>query len=318
MVTATTNQSGTGPGENGPKCGFVALCGATNAGKSTLLNHIVGAKVAIVTPKVQTTRSRMSGIAIRGSAQLIFIDTPGIFPARRRLERAMIAAAWSGLGDADIAVVIVDADRAAKSPGKMDPDTKAIVEGLKGIKVPAVLALNKIDLVRPESLLEVTRIHDMSGVFQRIFMISAATGDGVEELVDYLVDELRPGPWLYPEDQLTDVPMRVMAAEITREQAFLQLHQELPYALTVETENWEEREDGSVRVDQTILIQRESQKGMVVGKGASRIKSIGAAARTELEHLLGRKVHLFLHVKARPDWMDRPEHYREIGLDFKN
>lgn len=300
------------------RCGFVALAGATNAGKSTLLNRIVGTKIAIVTPKVQTTRRRMSGVALRGAAQLIFIDTPGIFPAKRRLERAMIAAAWSGISDADIAVVVVDADRATKSPGKMDPDTHAIVDGLKRIGGSAVLALNKVDLVKPESLLEVVRVHDASGVFTRIFMISATTGDGVDELVDHIVEQLPPGPWLYPEDQLSDVPMRVMAAEVTREQAFLQLHQELPYALTVETENWEEREDGAVRIDQIILIQRESQKGMVVGKGGGRIKSIGAAARAELEELLGRKVHLFLHVKARADWMERPEHYREMGLDFKS
>ena len=304
------------PAEGESKCGFIALSGAPNAGKSTLLNRIVGTKIAIVTPKVQTTRSRMSGIAIRGLAQLIFIDTPGIFTAKRRLERAMVAAAWSGIVDADLAVVVVDGDRAAKSPRKMDPDTADIVAGLKRVKARAVLALNKIDLVRAESLLEVTRVHDSSGVFERIFMISAATGDGVDDLVDHLEEGLRPGPWLYPEDQLTDVPMRVMAAEITREQAFLQLHQELPYALTVETETWEEREDGAVRIDQTILIQRESQKGMVVVKGGARIKSIGAAARGELEKLLGRKVHLFLHVKARPNWMERPEHYREMGLDF--
>ncbi len=304
------------PAEGESKCGIIALSGAPNAGKSTLLNRIVGTKIAIVTPKVQTTRSRMSGIAIRGPGQLIFIDTPGIFTAKRRLERAMVAAAWSGLVDADLAVVVVDGDRAAKSPGKMDPDTADIVAGLKRVKARAVLALNKIDLVQRESLLEVTRVHEASGVFDRIFMISAATGDGVDDLVDHLGEGLRPGPWLYPEDQLTDVPMRVMAAEVTREQAFLQLHQELPYALTVETEIWEEREDGAVRIDQTILIQRESQKGMVVGKSGGRIKSIGTAARGELEQLLGRKVHLFLHVKARPNWMERPEHYREMGLDF--
>jgi len=305
------------PNEKERKCGFIVLSGATNAGKSTLLNRIVGAKIAIVTPKVQTTRSRLSGILIRGSAQMIFIDTPGIFKPKRRLERAMIAAAWSGIADADLAVVVADADRAAKAPCKMDPDTRVIVEGLERIKVGAVLALNKIDLVQPQSLLEVTKIHESSGVFDRIFMISAATGDGVDEFVGYLLEGLRPGPWLYPKDQLTDVPMRVMAAEVTREQAFLQLHQELPYALTVETESWEEREDGGVRIDQSILIQRESQKGMVVGKGGRRIKSIGTAARSELEQLLDRKVHLFLHVKSRPNWMERPEHYREMGLDFK-
>ena len=300
------------------KCGFVALAGAPNAGKSTLLNLIVGTKIAIVTPKVQTTRSRMSGIAIRGDAQVIFIDTPGIFTAKRRLERAMVAAAWSGVADADVTVVLVDADRAAKSPARMDPDTAGIVEGLQRVKGRAVLALNKIDLVPRNLLLELIKVHDASGVFDRIFMISALNGDGVEDLVDFLVDNLSPGPWLYPSDQLSDVPMRVLAAEVTREQAFLQLHQELPYALTVETDSWQERDDGSVRIDQTILIRRESQKGMVVGKGGTRIKSIGAASRLALEELLGHKVHLFLHVKARSDWMDKPEHYREIGLDFKS
>ncbi|MCZ6638164.1 MAG: GTPase Era [Alphaproteobacteria bacterium] len=300
------------------KCGFVALAGAPNAGKSTLLNLIVGTKIAIVTPKVQTTRSRMSGIAIRGDAQVIFIDTPGIFTAKRRLERAMVAAAWSGVADADVTVVLVDADRAAKSPARMDPDTAGIVEGLQRVKGRAVLALNKIDLVPRNLLLELIKVHDASGVFDRIFMISALNGDGVEDMVDFLVSNLRPGPWLYPDDQLSDVPMRVMAAEVTREQAFLQLHQELPYALTVETDSWQERDDGSVRIDQTILIRRESQKGMVVGKGGTRIKSIGAASRLALEELLGHKVHLFLHVKARSDWMDKPEHYREIGLDFKS
>lgn len=304
--------------ESERKCGFVALVGAPNAGKSTLLNRIVGSKIAIVTPKVQTTRARMSGIAIRGNAQLVFVDTPGIFAARRRLERAMVAAAWAGVNDADRVVVVVDSFRAAKAPEKLDPDTADIVAGLKEHGRRAVLALNKIDLVKPEMLLEVTRVHDETGVFEPIFLISATTGEGVEDMVAHLIEGLSPGPWLYPEDQLSDVPMRVMAAEVTREQAFLQLHQELPYALTVETEDWKEREDGSVRVEQTILVQRESQKGMVVGKGGARIKSIGAAARAELERLFDRKVHLFLHVKARADWMDRPEHYRDMGLDFNS
>ncbi|MDH3242157.1 MAG: GTPase Era [Alphaproteobacteria bacterium] len=308
---------GSRPAAAGTKCGFIALAGAPNAGKSTLLNRFVGTKIAIVTPKVQTTRARMSGIAIRGDAQLIFTDTPGIFTPRRRLDRAMVKAAWAGIADSDRAVVVVDADRAAKAPGKMDPDTVEIVAGLRKVGRQAVLALNKIDLVKPQALLEVTRIHDETGVFERIFLISAATGDGVEDLMACLIEGLRPGPWHYPEDQLTDVPMRVMAAEVTREQAFLQLHQELPYSLTVETESWQERKDGGVRIDQVILVQRESQKGMVVGKGGARIKSIGAAARAELESLLDRKVHLFLHVKARADWMDRPEHFREIGLEFE-
>jgi GTP-binding protein Era len=299
------------------RCGFIALAGAPNAGKSTLLNRIVGTKIAIVTPKVQTTRARMSGIAIRGAAQLIFIDTPGIFTARRRLDRAMVAAAWSGIADADAVVVVVDAERAAKAPAKIDPDTAEIVAGLRQHKRRAILALNKIDLVKREMLLEVTRVHDRTGVFDRIFLISAATGDGVDDLVGHLVEGLRRGPWHYPGDQLSDVPMRVMAAEVTREQAFLQLHQELPYALTVETENWEERKDGGLRIDQTILVQRESHKGMVVGKGGARIKSISAAARAELVRLFGREVHLFLHVKVRADWMELAEHYRQIGLEFK-
>jgi GTP-binding protein Era len=259
----------------------------------------------------------MSGIAIRGAAQLIFIDTPGIFTARRRLDRAMVAAAWSGIADADAVVVVVDAERAAKAPAKIDPDTAEIVAGLRQHKRRAILALNKIDLVKREMLLEVTRVHDRTGVFDRIFLISAATGDGVDDLVGHLVEGLRRGPWHYPGDQLSDVPMRVMAAEVTREQAFLQLHQELPYALTVETENWEERKDGGLRIDQTILVQRESHKGMVVGKGGARIKSISAAARAELVRLFGREVHLFLHVKVRADWMELAEHYRQIGLEFK-
>ncbi|MBT5076649.1 MAG: GTPase Era, partial [Rhodospirillales bacterium] len=291
------------------KFGFVALLGAPNAGKSTLLNRVVGSKLAIVTPKVQTTRTRMTGIAIIGQAQIAFIDTPGIFAPKRRLDRAMVAAAWSGMSDADTSVLMVDADRAAKAKGSIDPDSLNIIEGFKKSGSKVILALNKIDMVPREQLLKVTEAHNETGVFAKIFMISATTGDGVDDLLDNLVSHLSVGPWHYPEDQLSDAPLRLLAAEITREQAFLQLHQELPYALAVETDSWQERDDGSARIDQTILIKRESQKGMVVGKGGMRIKAISTAARKEMIENFDREIHLFLHVKVR-DWMDKPDHYR--------
>jgi len=293
------------------KFGFVALLGAPNAGKSTLLNRVVGSKLAIVTPKVQTTRTRMTGIAIIGQAQIAFIDTPGIFAPKRRLDRAMVAAA------ADTSVLMVDADRAAKAKGSIDPDSLNIIEGFKKSGSKVILALNKIDMVPREQLLKVTEAHNETGVFAKIFMISATTGDGVDDLLDNLVSHLSVGPWHYPEDQLSDAPLRLLAAEITREQAFLQLHQELPYALAVETDSWQERDDGSARIDQTILIKRESQKGMVVGKGGMRIKAISTAARKEMIENFDREIHLFLHVKVR-DWMDKPDHYREMGLNFKS
>lgn len=291
------------------RCGFVALVGAPNAGKSTLLNCIVGAKLSIVTPKVQTTRTRVLGITVVGQAQLIFIDTPGIFAPRRRLERAMVAAAWGGAAGADIIVVLVDAVRG------IDEDVKRITDGLRAANRKAVLALNKIDLVRRESLLGLADELNATGVFTDTFMISALTRDGVDDLVAFLCARLPQGPWLYPEDQLSDMPERLLAAEVTREQVFLQLHQELPYAAAVETESWEDFEDGSVRIDQVIYVQRESQKPIVLGKGGRRIKAIGSAARAELERLLERRVHLFLHVKVR-DWVEAPDHYRALGLDF--
>ncbi|MEE9195300.1 MAG: GTPase Era [Alphaproteobacteria bacterium] len=301
----------------GPKtrCGFIALVGSPNAGKSTLLNRLIGTKISIVTPKIQTTRSRITGIAIEGVAQMIYIDTPGIFAPRRRLDRAMVAAAWSGMADADVAVVLVDAKASTGKRG-VDKDTQSIVEGLRKQRRLAVLAVNKIDLVPHPALLGLAAALNDDGVFTETFMISALSGDGVDDLKAHLHDNLAEGPWLYPEDQISDIPMRMLAAEITREQAFLQLHQELPYAVAVETESWEEHDDGSVRIGQVITVRRDSQKAMVLGKGGSRIKSIGATARAELERLMERKVHLFIHVRVRANWMERPEHYRALGLDF--
>jgi GTP-binding protein Era len=302
----------------GARAGFVALIGAPNAGKSTLMNAFVGAHVAIVTPKVQTTRTRLTGICMAGDTQIAFIDTPGIFLPKRRLDRAMVAAAWSAIEDADAAVLVVDAERAAKSRDSLDAETAEIVAGLKARNVNVVLALNKIDLLPREALLAVTAAHDRTGVFSRIFMISAANGDGVADLKAHLAAMMPEGPWLYPPDQLSDAPMRLLAAEVTREQAFLMLHQELPYGLTVETESWEEKDDGSASVHQVILVARENHKGMVVGKGGAKVKAIGEAARRGLEDMLGRRIHLFLHVKVKADWMDRAEYYRDIGLDFKS
>lgn len=292
------------------RCGTIALVGAPNAGKSTLLNLLVGSKLSIVTPKVQTTRSRVLGIALHGNAQLIFIDTPGIFAPKRRLDRAMVAAAWAGAEDADIVIVLVDAARG------FDDDTRALLERLKTTQLRVVLALNKIDLVRHEELLPLADALSKAATFERIFMISSATGDGTNDLLDFLGKAVPEGPWLFPEDQLTDLPQRLLAAEVTREQVFLQLHQELPYATTVETESWEERDDGSVKITQTIHVQRASQKAIVLGKGGSQIKRIGATARAELERLFGRRVHLFLFVRVSENWAEDRAHYEAIGLDF--
>jgi GTP-binding protein Era len=292
------------------RCGFVALLGAPNAGKSTLLNHMVGAKVSIVTPKVQTTRTRVLGIAAHGATQLVFVDTPGIFQPRRRLDRAMVAAAWAGAADADIVVLLVDAEKG------MTEDVRRIVDGLEKAGRKAILALNKIDLVKRETLLGLAASLNESGIFTDTFMISAAKGDGVNDLADTLAKRLPEGPWLYPEDQLSDMAERQLAAEITREKLFLKLRQELPYALTVETEEWEDKPDGSVRIAQIVYVQRDSQKSIVLGKGGSMIKTVGAAAREELEAMLGCRVHLFLFVKVREKWGDDPERYRDWGLDF--
>ncbi len=296
------------------RCGYVALIGAPNSGKSTLLNALVGAKVSIVSPKVQTTRRRVLGIAIHEGAQIIFVDTPGIFSPRpgRRLERAMVSAAWAGAEDADLVVLLVDVTRSD------DADTAAIVDRLEAAGRKAVLALNKIDLVKPPVLLGIADRFAKRGTFDPIFMISGLTGDGVEDLKRHLARALPEGPWLYPEDQLSDLPERLMAAEVTREQIFLQLRDELPYASTVETDKWEERKDGSVRIEQTIFVQRPSQKAIVLGEGGQRIKQIGERARAELETLLGRRVHLFLHVRVEKDWTEDRERYEAIGLDFES
>ncbi|MGE0733677.1 MAG: GTPase Era [Alphaproteobacteria bacterium] len=302
------------PSRSAPRCGFVALLGAPNAGKSTLLNQLVGAKVSIVTPKVQTTRSRVLGIAIHEQTQLIFVDTPGIFEPRRRLDRAMVAAAWAGAKDADAIVLLGDAERL--TGGSIDGNTQRIVDGLKAANKKAVLALNKIDLVPRGKLLEIAATMNATGLFTDIFMVSALTGDGVADLRSTLAARMPEGPWHFPEDQLTDLPMRLLAAETTREQLFLQLHQELPYALTVSTDEWTDFKDGSVRIKQTIIVERESQRAIVLGKGGARIKAIGAASRKELEAFLARKVHLFLFVKVRDDWSDNREHFNEWGLDY--
>lgn len=292
------------------RCGFVALLGAPNAGKSTLLNYLVGAKVSIVTPKVQTTRTRVLGLTIRDNAQVVFVDTPGIFQPKRRLDRAMVAAAWAGAADADIVVLLVDAQKGVTQ------DARRIVEGLEKAGRKAILALNKIDLVRRDKLLELADTLNESGVFTDIFMISATTGDGVEDLAKTFVERLPEGPWLYPEDQLSDMAERHLAAEVTREKLFLKLHQELPYALTVETEEWQDKPDGSVRIAQIIYVQRDTQKSIVLGKGGQMIKAVGAAARADLEEMMGCRVHLFLFVKVREKWGDDPDRYRDWGLDF--
>jgi GTP-binding protein Era len=292
------------------RCGYVALIGAPNAGKSTLLNQLVGQKLAIVTPKVQTTRSRLLGIATDNDAQLIFVDTPGIFEPRRRLDRAMVAAAWAGASDADVSVLLVDAARG------IDDDTRRIVERLKDAKRPAILALNKIDLVRRDILLGLADQLSKLGNFARVFMISGLNGDGVDDLHRHLAVIAPEGPFLFPPDQLSDAQERFLAAEVTREQVFLQLHDELPYSATVETESWHERPDGSVRVEQVIYVRRPSQRAIVLGEGGKRIKTIGARARAELGAMLDRKVHLFLFVKVREGWLDDPERYRAIGVDF--
>jgi GTPase len=292
------------------RCGYVALIGAPNAGKSTLLNRLVGRKLAIVTPKAQTTRSRLLGIAIEGPAQIVFVDTPGIFAPRRRLDRAMVSAAWSGAEDADETVLLLDAARG------VDRDTRRILDRLAQRGRRSVLALNKIDLVRRPTLLALADALAREGRFDPVFMISGLSGDGVEDLKRHLAAAVPPGPWLFPEDQLSDAPERLIAAEVTREQVFLQLHDELPYASTVETESWEERRDGSVRIEQVIYVERQSQRAIVLGEGGQRIKTIGARARAELEHMLERRVHLFLFVKVRQNWGEDRERFEALGLDY--
>jgi GTP-binding protein Era len=292
------------------KCGYVAVVGAPNAGKSTLVNALVGTKVSIVSPKVQTTRFRVLGIAMVGETQVILVDTPGIFQPRKRLERAMVAAAWGGTTDAEVICLLVDAERG------YDDDSRGIVARLKQAERKAVLVLNKVDLVKREILLGLAAELNAEGVFTDVFMVSALKQDGIADLMAHVAAQLPEGPWMFPEDQVSDLPQRLLAAEITREKAFRVLHQELPYSLTVDCERWEERDDGSVRIDQVIYIERESQKAIVVGKGGRQIKTIGANARTELEALLERRVHLFLFVKVKEDWAEKRGFYSEIGLEF--
>ncbi len=293
------------------RCGYVALIGAPNAGKSTLLNKLVGHKLAIVTPKAQTTRSRLLGIAIEGRSQLVYVDTPGIFAPRRRLDRAMVAAAWSGAADADETVLLVDAARA------IGADTRHILDRLGERGRKSILALNKVDLVRRDRLLGLAADLAKHANFDPVFMISGLSGDGVEDLKRHLACSVPLGPWLFPEDQLSDAPERLIAAEVTREQVFLQLHDELPYASTVETESWEDRRDGSVRVEQVIYVERPSQRAIVLGDRGQRIKAIGARARAELQQMLGRRVHLFLFVKVRENWGEDRERFTAIGLDYE-
>ena len=296
------------------RAGFVALIGEPNAGKSTLTNQMVGAKVSIVTHKVQTTRARIRGVAIEGDAQIVFVDTPGLFQPRRRLDRAMVAAAWGGAADADITVLLVEAHRGVTE------GVKRILEGLEGIGKgrTVALAINKIDKVKAEGLLALTKELNERFDFAETFMISAEKGHGVPALRKWLAERLPEGPWLYPEDQIADLPMRMIAAEMTREKLTLRLHQELPYQLTVETENWEERKDGSARVDQIIYVARDGHKGIILGKKGETIKAVSQSARAELEEFMGRKIHLFLQVKVRPNWLDEKERYAEMGLDFKD
>ena len=294
----------------GQRAGFVAIVGAPNVGKSTLLNRLVGAKVSIVSPKVQTTRTRVLGICIEGPAQIIFIDTPGIFKPRRRLDRAMVAAAWIGTADADEVLLLVDASRG------LDRNTAAIVKKLKRTERTVILAINKVDLVNKPDLLALAAELNEAGAFTDTFMISAETGDGVADLTALLAGRVAAGRWLFPEDQISDMPGRLTAAEITREQLYLQLHKELPYAAAVETESWKDQDDGSLRIEQVVYVERGSQKAIVLGMKGSRVKSIGEAARKELEEIFGRRVHLFLFVKVRGNWGDDPERYRDLGLDF--
>ncbi|MFC5385712.1 GTPase Era [Aquamicrobium segne] len=292
------------------RSGFVALLGAPNAGKSTLVNQLVGAKVSIVTHKVQTTRALVRGIATHGAAQIVFVDTPGIFIPRRRLDTAMVSTAWGGAKDADIVLVLIDAERGIRG------DAEIILERLADVRQPKVLVLNKVDRVKRESLLALAAEVNERASFEHTFMVSALTGSGCADLLDHLAQILPEGPWYYPEEQISDLPMRQLAAEITREKLYLRLHQELPYSSHVETESWEDRKDGSVRIEQVIYVERDSQKRIVLGHKGETIRAIGETSRKEIGEILDQKVHLFLFVKVRGNWGDDPERYREMGLDF--
>lgn len=314
---AAAETAGDGAGRDGlvggeaSRCGFVALLGAPNAGKSTLTNNFVGSKVSIVSPKAQTTRTTVKGIGIWGNTQIIFLDTPGIFKPKRRLDRAMVASAWGGVGDADITALVVDAKRG------FDDETRAIIARLKENKIPAVLVLNKVDLVSGETLLQLCAALNDAYAFTETFMVSALNGKGVDDFYDYLAAHLPESPWYYPEEQMSDLPLKLLAAEIVREKLFLYLRQEVPYALTVEPELWERRADGSVRAEMTIYVERDSQKQIVLGRGGAMIKKIGQAARRELEELLEDRIHLFLFVKVRENWGDDPARYADWNLDYR-
>ena len=301
--------------DEGTRAGFVALIGEPNAGKSTLLNRMVGAKVSIVTHKVQTTRARVRGIAMEGASQIVFVDTPGLFQPKRRLDRAMVAAAWTGVADADVVVLLIEAHRG------LTEGVGAILDTLaerRGAGQPVLLAVNKIDRVKAEVLLALTEEMNGRFDFDATFLISAERGHGVADLRADLAGRMPEGPWLYPEDQIADLSLRMIAAEITREKLTLRLHQELPYQLTVETEGWEERDDGSVRIDQLIYVVRDGHKGIVLGRKGETTKAVGQAARVELETFLGRRVHLFLQVKVRPGWLEEAERFDAMGLDFRD
>ena len=303
------------PDGPGTRAGFVALIGEPNAGKSTLLNRMVGAKVSIVTHKVQTTRTRIRGVAMEGVAQIVFVDTPGLFRPRRRLDRAMVKAAWGGAADADLIVLLIEANRG------LTEGVATIIDRMKD-QIPqgqaVALAINKIDKVKAEVLLALAEKMNEAFPFAKTFMISAEKGYGVKDLREWLGEQIPDGPWFYPEDQIADLPMRMIASEMTREKLTLRLHEELPYQLTVETEKWEDKPDGSTRIDQIIYVSRDGHKGIVLGNKGETIKSIGQAARADISEFLGRTVHLFLQVKVRENWQDEPERYSETGLDFKD
>jgi GTP-binding protein Era len=297
--------------EKTKRCGFVSIIGAPNAGKSTLINYLVGSKVSIVSPKVQTTRTRVMGIVNRDDTQIVFVDTPGIFTPRKRLDRAMVSAAWQGTNDAEIILLIIDVGR-----GKVSEEAQAIVDKLKQQERKAVLVLNKIDVVDKDKLLKIATDTHATGIFTDIYMISALSGDGVDRLLADITARMPEGPWMFNEDQVSDMPMRLLAAEITREKIFLQLKEELPYASTVETETWEEFDNGSVKISQVVYVMRDTQKAIILGKGGAQIKKIGETSRLELEQILERRVHLSLFVKVRENWIDDPDRYSAWGLDF--
>ncbi len=302
-------ESGTS-GDTQTRCGFVALIGAPNAGKSTLINALVGSKVSIVSRKVQTTRTQIRGITIKDDAQVILVDTPGIFKPKRRLDRAMVTSAWGGAIDADLICLLVDARKG------LDEECEAIIEKLQAVKQKLFLILNKIDTIDRQKLLELAQILNGKIKFEETFMISALTGDGVATLLDKMAQLMKPGPWLYPEDQISDAPLRSLAAEITREKLFERLHDELPYQLTVETDSWKELPDGSARIEQTIFVSRESHRKIVIGEGGRVLKAVGTASRKDIAEAAEHKIHLFLFVKVRENWVDDPERYREMGLEF--